>query len=183
VPLFREYEYDRQPFVRTLISIIACLIVGLTLIFASTGKLAGVGDIPGQTEYIDRFIPDFLITPELAYFVGFVFIPWLLPIAELIIGLMLVVGIWPRLAAILFLPLVFGFMANNAYMIATGVDKYPTCECFGIWERLVGGLTPTQSLYFDVALFILAVIIIIVHPAPFFSNQPWINRLFAREKK
>ena len=182
MPLFREYEYDKQPFVRSLISVIACLIICFTLIFASTGKLAGVGDIPGQTEYVDRFIPEFLITPETAYFVGFIFIPWILPIAELIIGLLLVIGIWPRAAAICFLPLVFGFMANNSYMIANGIGQYPTCECFGIWEKFVGGLTPTQSLYFDVGLFILAVIIILVHPGPFFSHQLWINRIFNRDK-
>ena len=182
MPLFREYEYDKQPFVRSLISVIACLIVGLTLMFASTGKLAGIGEIPGQTEYVDRFIPESLITPETAYFVGFIFIPWILPIAELIIGLLLVLGIWPRVAAICFIPLVFGFMANNSYMIASGIGKYPTCECFGIWEYWVGGLTPTQSLYFDLGLFILAVIIILVHPGPFFSHQFWINRIFNKEK-
>ncbi len=183
MPLFREYEYDKQPFVRSLISVVACLIVGLTLIFASTGKLAGIGDIPGQTEYVDRFIPEFLITPETAYFIGFIFIPWILPIAELIIGLMLVIGFWPRVAAICFIPLVFGFMVNNSYMIANGIGQYPSCECFGIWEKWVGGLTPTQSLYFDVGLFILAVIIILVHPGPFFSHQFWINRIFNREQK
>ena len=134
MPLFREYEYDKQPFVRSLISVIACLIIGFTLIFASTGKLAGVGDIPGQTEYVDRFITELLITPETAYFVGFIFIPWILPIAELIIGLLLVIGIWPRAAAICFLPLVFGFMANNSYMIANGIGQYPTCECFASGE-------------------------------------------------
>ena len=75
-----------------------------------------------------------------------------------------------------------GFMANNSYMIATGVDKYPTCECFGVWEQWLGGLTPMQSMYYDIILLILAVIIIIVQPAPFLSHQFWINKYLSGDK-
>ena len=177
-----DYGYEKKPTVRAVISIVACMLIGLTLIFAGGGKLANLGQIPGQTEFLDRFIPDFLMTPEFARFIGMVFIPWVLPIAEIFIGLALIIGIWPRLIAILFLPLVLGFMANNSYMIATGVDKYPTCECFGIWEQWLGGLTPSQSMYFDVVLLILAVIIIVMQPAPFLSHQFWINKFLSRDK-
>jgi uncharacterized membrane protein YphA (DoxX/SURF4 family) len=177
-----DYEYAKKPTVRSIISIVACLLVGLTLLLAGGGKLADLGQVPGQTEFLDRFIPDFLMTPEFARFIGMVFIPWILPAAEILIGLALIIGIWPRLIAILFLPLVLGFMANNSYMIATGVEKYPTCECFGIWERWLGGLTPWQSMYYDIILLILAIIIIIVHPGPFFSHQFWINKILSRDK-
>jgi uncharacterized membrane protein YphA (DoxX/SURF4 family) len=177
-----DYEYDKQPLVRSVISIIACLLVGLTLIFAGGGKLANLGQIPGQTEFLDRIIPDFLLTPEFARFIGLTFIPWILPAGEVLLGLLLVIGIWPRFMAILVLPLTLGFMANNSYMISQGLDKYPQCECFGIWEQWLGGLTPIQSMYYDVALFILAVIIIIVHPGSFFAHQIWINKLISRDK-
>ncbi|MFA5079098.1 MAG: MauE/DoxX family redox-associated membrane protein [Dehalococcoidia bacterium] len=177
-----DYEYDKQPLVRSVISIVACLLVGLTLIFAGGGKLANLGQIPGQTEFLDRIIPDFLLTPEFARFIGLVFIPWILPAGEVLLGLLLVIGIWPRLMAILVLPLVLGFMANNSYMISQGLEEYPQCECFGIWEQWFGGLTPIQSMYYDVALFILAVIIIIVHPGSFFSHQVWMNKIMSRDK-
>lgn len=177
-----DYGYGKKPTVRSVISIVACLLIGLTLILAGGGKLANLGQVPGQTEFLDRFIPDLLMTPEFAQFIGLVFIPWILPIAEILIGLALVIGIWPRLIAILVLPLVLGFMANNSYMIATGVDKYPTCECFGVWEQWLGGLTPLQSMYYDIILLILAVIIIIVQPAPFLSHQFWINKFLSRDK-
>lgn len=177
-----DYEYEKKPTVRSVISIVACILIGLTLIFAGGGKLANLGQIPGQTEFLDRFIPDFLMTPEFARFVGMIFIPWILPIAEILIGIALIIGIWPRLIALLFLPLVLGFMANNSYMIATGVDKYPTCECFGIWEQWLGGLTPLQSMYYDIILLILAVIIIVLHPGPFLSHQFWINKILSRDK-
>jgi len=84
--------------------------------------------------------------------------------------------------AILVLPLVLGFMANNSFMISQGLDKYPDCTCFGIWEQWLGGLTPLQSMYYDVSLFILAVIIIIVHPGSFFANQFWINKIMSKDK-
>jgi uncharacterized membrane protein YphA (DoxX/SURF4 family) len=176
--MLATYEYDSQPMVRSVISVIFCVLIGLILLFAGTGKLAGLGQIPGQTEFLDKFIPDFLLTPAFAQFVGLVFIPWILPILEILIGLLLIIGIVPRLIAIIFLPLTLGFMANNSYMIASGVDKYPTCECFGIWEQnWFGGLTPMQSLYVDVGLFIMAIIIIFVHPLPFLANQFWIKRM------
>jgi len=168
--------------VRSVISIVACLLIGLTLIFAGGGKLANLGQIPGQTEFLDRFIPDFLMTPEFARFIGLVFIPWILPAFEVVLGLLLVIGIWPRVMAILVLPMVLGFMANNSYMISQGLEEYPDCACFGIWEQMFGGLTPIQSMYYDVALFILAIIIIIVHPGSFFAHQGWINKLMSRDK-
>ena len=177
-----DYEYDKQPMVRSVISIVACLLIGLTLIFAGGGKLANFGEVPGQTEFLDRFIPDFLLTPEFARFIGLVFIPWILPIAEVLMGLLLVVGLWPRCVAILVLPMVMAFMANNSYMISQGLEKYPECECFGVWEELLGGLTPIQSMYYDISLFILAVIIIIVHPGSFCAHQFWINKILSRDK-
>lgn len=176
------YEYDSQPMVRSTISIVACVIIGLIFLFSGTGKLAGLGQVPGQTEFLDKFIPDFILTPDFARFIGLVFIPWILPIAEIIIGLGLIVGIWPRLLAIFVGLLSLVFMANNSYMIASGLDKYPTCECFGVWEQWFGGLTPIQSMYIDIGLLILALIIIILHPGRFFSHQFWINRIFSRNK-
>jgi len=173
---------DSQPTVRSVICVVACLTIGAVFIFSGTGKLAGLGQIPGQTEFLDRFIPDFLLTPEFARFIGLVFIPWILPIGEILVGLALVIGIWPRLMAIIIILLSLGFMANNSYMIASGLDKYPTCECFGVWEEWFGGLTPIQSMYIDVGLFILALLIIILLPGPFLAHQFWMNKLFNRHK-
>ena len=174
--------YDNRPAVRDIISIIACVIVGLILTFAGSGKIAGLGQLPGQTEFLDKFIPDFLLTPEIAYFIGTFFIPWILPVAELILGLLLIIGIWPRLMAILFLPLVAGFIMNNSYMIMQGINKYPDCGCFGIWERILGPVSPLQSMYMDIGLFTLAIIIIVIHPGRFFSHQFWVERVLARNK-
>ena len=176
------YDYDSRPTVRSIITSIACVIIAAFFLFAGSGKLAGLGQVPGQTEFLDRFIPDFIMTPEFARFIGMVFIPWILPIGEILIGLGLIIGIWPRVIAILVGLLSLGFMANNSYMISIGLDKYPTCECFGIWEQWFGGLTPMQSMYIDIGLFILALVIITLHPGPFFSHHFWFNRIFNRDK-
>jgi len=172
------YEYESQSWARSAISIVACIIIGAILLFAGIGKLSEWGTIPGQTEFLDKFIPDFILTPELARFIGTIFIPWILPITEIIIGAALILGIWPRIFAILCIPLFLGFMANNAYAISGGLDKFPECECFGIF----GALTPMQSMYIDIGMFILAVLIIVIHPGPFFSHQFWFKRLFNRHK-
>ena len=172
-----SYEYDNQPIVRSTISIVACVIIGAILIFAGLGKLAEFGTIPGQTDFLDKFIPDFLLTPDFARFIGLIVIPWILPITELVIGAALIIGIWPRVFAIICIPMFLGFMANNSYAIAQGMEKFPECECFGIF----GALTPIQSMYMDIGMFILAVLIIVIHPGGFFAHQFWLNRLFAKK--
>jgi uncharacterized membrane protein YphA (DoxX/SURF4 family) len=173
-----NYEYDSQPIVRSAISIVACVIIGAILLFAGVGKLAEFGTIPGQTDFLDKFIPDFLMTPDFARFIGLILIPWILPIAEVVIGGALLIGIWPRIFAIICIPLFLGFMANNSYAIAAGMEKFPECECFGVF----GALTPIQSMYMDIGMFILAVLIIVIHPGGFFAHQFWINRIFAKNK-
>jgi uncharacterized membrane protein YphA (DoxX/SURF4 family) len=173
-----NYEYDSQPMVRSAISLVACLIIGAILLFAGVGKLAEFGTIPGQTDFLDKFIPDFLMTPDFARFIGLIVIPWILPVAEVVIGGALLIGIWPRIFAIFCIPLFLGFMANNSYAIASGMEKFPECECFGVF----GALTPIQSMYMDIGMFILAVLIIVIHPGGFFAHQFWINRIFAKNK-
>jgi uncharacterized membrane protein YphA (DoxX/SURF4 family) len=166
-----------SPNLKDVVSIVASVIVGLILLIAGTGKLFGFGQMPGQTEFLDRFIPDFLMTPEFAQFIGIVFIPYLLPIIEIVIAVLLLAGIWPRVMALVIIPLTMGFMANNLWTIGQGIDKFPDCPCFGIWETWTGvRFTPTQSLYIDIGLFILAAVIVFVLPGRFFSHQFWFNR-------
>lgn len=160
--------------IRNIVSISASAILALILLIAGTGKLFGVGQMPGQTEFLDRFMPDFLLTPETARFIGEIFIPYMLPVIETVMAILLLAGLWPRLLALIVLPLTLGFMANNIYAIGQGTDKFPDCLCFGVWETLTGTrFTPTQSLYIDIGLFVLALIIIFVHPGRFLSSQLW----------
>ena len=56
-----NYEYDSQPMVRSIISIVACVLIGAILLIAGVGKIAEFGTIPGQTDFLDKFIPDFIL--------------------------------------------------------------------------------------------------------------------------
>jgi len=177
------YNGNSKPGTRSTISIISCIIIGLILLIAGTGKLIGMGQMPGQTEFLDKFIPDFLLTPEFAQFIGLVFIPYMLPIIETVLAVLLIAGLWPRLMALIVTPLTLAFMSNNLWTISQGVDKFPDCVCFGAWETITGArFTPTQSLYIDIGMLVLALIIIFVHPGRFLASQFWYYKRYARKK-
>jgi len=163
---------------RSIVSLVAGIIIGLTLLIAGSGKALGFGEMPGQTmQFIGAILPDALLTPEVAHFIGYIFFPYIIPWTELALGILLLLRIWPRLIATLCLPLTAAFMANNSWLISHGTTKFSSCECFGIWEELFGTPTPLQSLSIDIVLFALALIIIFVHPGGFLSSPPWLAKV------
>jgi uncharacterized membrane protein YphA (DoxX/SURF4 family) len=162
---------------RFIISLIACILIGITFVLSGSGKLIDFGIIPGQTaEFIGYVLPDPWVTPITVFIIYNIFIPWILPIAELAIGLLILAGFVPRLMAVLCIPLTWIFMANNAFSISIGMSKYASCSCFGIWEKIFGTLTPFQSLFYDIALFLIALVIIFVFPGRFLQSQDWLTR-------
>ena len=165
-------------------SLVASILVGLTFFIAGSGKVVGFGELPGQTiEFIDRIIPDALLTPAVAHFIGSIFLPYILPWAELALGALLLVGFAPRFMAALSLPLSLAFAANNSWMLSRGVDEFASCGCFGIWEELLWALSPLQSLYLNIGLIVLALVIIFLHPGAFFSSQPWLAKLGEKKQE
>jgi uncharacterized membrane protein YphA (DoxX/SURF4 family) len=164
--------------VRSTVSLVASILVGLTLLLAGSGKVFGFGEMPGQTmKFIGVILPDALLTPGMAYFIGDIFFPYIIPWTELALGILLLLRVWPRLIAALCLPLTAAFMANNSWLISQGQTKFSSCECFGIWEKLFGTLTPLQALSVDIVLFALALTIVLVHPGGFLSSPPWLAKL------
>jgi uncharacterized membrane protein YphA (DoxX/SURF4 family) len=169
-----------QPGVRNIIVIIASVLLAGIFLFAGVGKLADMGQMPGQTEYLDKLIPDFLSTPELARFIGLIGIPYILPIGETILGLLLLVGLWIKLDAIAVLLLSAAFTYQNSWMISHGIDKFPDCACFGYWETVFGVVSPATSLRIDIFMFLLALVIIFVKPGGILSSQYWFNNLIKK---
>ena len=105
----------------------------------------------------------------MAYFIGHC-LPWV----EIGLGVLLIVGIVPRIAAALCLPLIAGFLASNSWAMSQGIEKFPSCAyCFGKWEELLGAMSPMQALGFDVVLFSLALVILLFHPSRFLNFRPW----------
>lgn len=172
-----------QQRVRTRISLAASILLGITLLFAGSGKLIGFGEMPGQAlEFLDAIIPDVLLTPAVASFIGNVFLPYIVPSVEVCLGILLILSIWPRLIALFSLFLSIIFMSSNFWLIRRGTEEFPSCECFGIWEKMFGTLTPLQALYIDIVLFALALTIIFVHPGGFLSSPPWAVKLKEKRK-
>jgi uncharacterized membrane protein YphA (DoxX/SURF4 family) len=160
--------------VNATVSLVAGILIGLTFIISGSGKVFGYGDMPGQTmQFIGAILPDAWLTPQLAFFIGQIFFPYIIPWTELCLGILLVLRIWPRFFAAITLPLTAAFMANNAWYISQGQNKFSSCECFGIWEKIFGTLTHVQSLSLDIVLFALALTIVLIHPNNFFSLPPW----------
>ena len=144
------------------ISLVPMLFLGLTFLVSGTGKL------PGQAEFADYLLKSFW-GPVTAFLIAH-FVPWI----ELIMGVMLLLRLFPRIVAILSLPLIAGFMVNNSWAIGQGIEEFPECAyCFGIFEEFFGSFTPVQSLYIDIALFFAAVIIIFFQPDRLLCFRPW----------
>jgi len=154
-----------------LIIIVPCVLLGLMLLVAGIGKLPGLtelGTFPGQTEFFDVIFGPFW--PTIAFFITDI-LPWL----EVVLGLALVLGIYPRIAAVLSLPLTAGFMISNIWAITHG-KTFGSCDCFGFFEKLFGDITPLQALGMDIVLLFFALIIILWYPAPFLSFQSWFKK-------
>jgi uncharacterized membrane protein YphA (DoxX/SURF4 family) len=159
-----------------VIIVIPCVLLGLMLLVAGIGKLPGLtelGTFPGQTEFLDVIFGSFW--PTVAFFITNV-LPWI----EVILGLALVLGIYPRIAAVLSLPLTAAFMTSNIWAITHG-EAFGSCGCWGVFESLFGDMTPIQALGMDIALVFFAVIIILYFPAPFLSFQSWFRKRKRRE--
>ena len=138
------------------------LFLGLTLLASGSGK------VPGQTEFIDFLLQSFW-TPTIAYLTGYC-LPWV----EIVLGSLLLLGVFTRIAAALCLPLTIGFMANNSWALSQGMTQFPTCAyCFGKWEELLGAMSPLQALCLDIVLFCLALVILLFHPSGFANFRHW----------
>ena len=142
--------------------LVSAILLGIVLVVSGTGK------VPGQTEFIDALLQSFW-TPPVAYFAGYL-LPWL----EILLGALLLLGILPRLVAAICLPLIVGFVSNNIWAMLNGIEEFPVCGyCFGIWEEYLGALSPLGALIIDIALFGLALAIVLLHREGFFVLRPW----------
>ncbi|MGD9116162.1 MAG: hypothetical protein PVJ61_03160 [Dehalococcoidia bacterium] len=154
-----------------VIIVVPCVLLGLMMLVAGIGKLPGLSDLgtfPGQTEFFDVIFGP--IWPTVAFFINNI-LPWL----EVVLGLALVLSIYPRIAAIVTIPLLAGFMTSNIWAIAHG-ESFGSCGCWGIFESVFGNTTPIQALGMDIVLLFFAVLIIFYFPAPFLRFQSWFKK-------
>jgi len=100
------------------------------------------------------------------------------PVLEVIIGGLLFIGFYPKLMAVLSLPLSLTFMANNVWLLTVLGLECPTCpHCFGKVEEIFGTLSTWQAIYLDITMVVLAAVVIILFPKGFFPPGLWFRRL------
>jgi uncharacterized membrane protein YphA (DoxX/SURF4 family) len=149
---------------RNWVGVGASLLLGLIFIVAGLGKLLE------QAETLEIFytLPAAFSTPALAGAVSF----WL-PIIELVVGLLLITSVAAKPVAAFSLALIAGFIATNSWLISQGLGDEP-CGCFGIAETMAQlRLVVINSLYFDVGMLGLGVLILIYYPGKFSTFRPW----------
>jgi uncharacterized membrane protein YphA (DoxX/SURF4 family) len=169
---------------REIIGLVACILVGFTLFMAGIGKLLTLGtEVPGQTiEFIGYVMPKGWLTPVTVSLLYNIVIPYIVPALEFVLGCFLLIGFIPKLMAAIAMPLTVLFMANNFYFINKGTNEIGSCACFGFWEKIFGTLTHTQSLAYDIVLFMLALVIITVIPGKFLQSRKWLRNLRKKKK-
>jgi len=129
--------------------------------------LSGTGKVAGTMEFVSLLLGSFL-TPIIAYFIGYC-LPWI----ELSLGVLLLLGVFTRIAAALCLPLAIGFMATNSWLMSKGVNDTSCYYCFGKWEEMFWEMSPLQSLCLDIILFFLALVIVLFYPRRLLDWRPW----------
>ena len=138
------------------------LVIGLTLIFSAAGAL------PHQAEFVSAVQGHGLLPGLLANVYGSV-LPWL----EMLIGALLVVGLFTRFAAGVTLLMVISFLVANGTSVYHSVKNWSaSCGCFH-WVTVRTG----DALIIDIVLMVFAVLLLL-HPQGLLSLDRRLRRMF-----
>lgn len=127
---------------------------------------ASISKIMDMQGFVDTVIAYDLIPATLAEIYG-----WIIPWIELFIGWALVLGVFPRISAIISILLTISFAIASSYAL----EKFPDsiCGCFGSFIPL----NHYVSLTIDAIMFILAIIILLNKKVEFLTIGQWFNRI------
>jgi uncharacterized membrane protein YphA (DoxX/SURF4 family) len=148
---------------RYLVAFIASIL--LALIFLTSG----VGKLMGQNAFL-LTLSTWLLNDTIANGLGMV-LPWV----EVVLGLCLLVGLFPQIAAGLVALLAAAFAMHNGWMIAHGLG-YEPCHCLGVLEQLMGEMSTINSLYVDIGMVVLALGVYFCYPGKVLNTRPWFLR-------
>ena len=152
------------------------LTLGVSIVLGLVFITSGVGKLLGEGAFLLNILSLPLIPQRLA-----TTIVECLPWVELILGVCLIIGIAIQFVALLSTVLIAIFISYNAWMVAHGFG-YKPCGCLGILDRVfLGQLSTTNSLYIDIGLIILALIIYFCYQGNFFDVRPWFLRRAERQ--
>jgi len=135
-----------------------------------------VGKLLGQTAFLLNIQSVLPLPPGLAIFIAN-WLPWV----ELMLGVCLIMGIATQLAGLFSAVLIVAFIWHNSWMIALGFG-YEPCRCLGVLQQVfVGKLSTIGSLYIDIGLLILALIIYFGYQGNLLNLRPWFLRRVERQ--
>ncbi len=138
----------------------------LALVFLT----AGVGKLMGQSAFLLQ-ISTYIVSEGAAAMVAS-WLPWV----ELVLGLCLLVGIFPQIVSGISTLLIAAFIMHNGWMIGQGFGQEP-CGCLGILDRVfTGELSTVGSLYVDIGLIVLALAVYFCYPGRLLNTRPWFLR-------
>ena len=148
---------------------VCAIILGVVFLVAGTGKALD------QSEFVlaleSSFLPSWLAA----------IVARSLPWSEILLGLLLVLGLFTRIASALSVVLISGFIFSNVWLLTNGGGTGITCgDCFGIWERFLGSLSPTQALLVDFALLGLSLVVLARTPGKQVFSGFWIKARTSR---
>ena len=144
---------------------------GASILLALVFITAGVGKLMGQSAFLLTLSGSYVISKEALVLLA----DWL-PWVELVLGVCLLVGIFPQIAAGISTLLIAAFIMHNGWMIANGFGHEP-CGCLGVLEGLfTGELSTMGSLYVDIVLVILALAVYFSYPGRLLNVRPWFMR-------
>ena len=142
---------------------------GASVLLALVFITSGVGKLMGQSAFL-LTLSTWLISDNIAAWVAS-WLPWV----ELVLGVCLLVGIFPQIAAGISTLLIAGFAMHNGWMIGQGLG-YEPCGCLGILDNIMGEMSTITSLYVDIGLIVLALAVYFCYPGRLLNTRPWFLR-------
>ena len=145
------------------------LAIGASILLGLIFFTFGLGKIPYQTEFLALTLSKSFLTLSQAIIVAR-WVPWV----EVVLGSLLIIGIATKFMASFSAVLIVAFIANNNWLIYHGLGDKP-CGCHGEIENL-GTMSVIDSLYLDMGMLVLVLIIFFCYRGNFLTIRPWFFR-------
>lgn len=127
---------------------------------------ASISKILDMNGFVDTVVGYDLIPRTLSEIYG-----WIVPWVELFIGWALILGVFPRISAVVSILLVISFAIASSYALEKSPDGI--CGCFGSFIAL----SHPVSLTIDGVMFLLALALLINKQPEFLTIGQWFNRI------
>jgi len=142
------------------------ILLAFRVILGGIFLAASISKILDMNGFVDTVVGYDLIPRTLSEIYG-----WIVPWVELFLGWALILGVFPRISAVVSILLVISFAIASSYAL----EKFPDsiCGCFGSFIALSHPI----SLVIDSIMFLLALAILTNKQQEFLTIGQWFNRI------